>query len=111
MSLLPSATEIVCELGLGADLVGVTHECDHPPFVRALPKVTRTLGIEVVGREGQPSRTTPWQEFVAARPDALVIACCGFDAERTRQDLPRRGAPRWILKRAVMPNVRRWFVR
>jgi hypothetical protein len=43
VSLLPSATEIVCELGLGDALVGVTHECDHPPFVKALPKVTRTL--------------------------------------------------------------------
>ena len=43
VSLLPSATEIVCELGLGDQLVGVTHECDHPPFVRGLPKVTRTL--------------------------------------------------------------------
>lgn len=43
VSLLPSATEIVCELGLGGQLVGVTHECDYPPFVRQLPKVTRTL--------------------------------------------------------------------
>ena len=43
VSLLPSATEIVCELGLGEQLVGVTHECDHPPFVAGLPKVTRKL--------------------------------------------------------------------
>lgn len=43
VSLLPSATEIVCELGLGEQLVGVTHECDHPPFVTDLPKVTRSL--------------------------------------------------------------------
>lgn len=43
ISLLPSATEIVCALGLGDQLVGVTHECDWPPFVRALPKVTHTL--------------------------------------------------------------------
>ena len=43
VSLLPSATEIVCQLGLGESLVGVTHECDHPPFVTGLPKVTRTL--------------------------------------------------------------------
>ncbi len=43
VSLLPSATEIVCQLGLGDDLVGVTHECDYPAFVKALPKVTRTL--------------------------------------------------------------------
>lgn len=43
VSLLPSATEIVCILGLEGQLVGVTHECDYPPFVRHLPKVTRTL--------------------------------------------------------------------
>src|SRR4029450_5376360 len=43
VSLLPSATEIVCALGLEEDLVGVTHECDFPPGVAALPKVTRTL--------------------------------------------------------------------
>jgi hypothetical protein len=43
VSLRPSATEIVCELGLGDQLVGVTHECDYPPQVRNLPKVTRTL--------------------------------------------------------------------
>ena len=34
VSLLPSATEIVCLLGLEDDLVGVSHECDHPPAVR-----------------------------------------------------------------------------
>jgi iron complex transport system substrate-binding protein len=43
VSLLPSATEIICTLGLGDQLVGVTHECDWPPAVRELPKVTRTL--------------------------------------------------------------------
>ena len=43
VSLLPSATEIICALGLEAQLVGVTHECDYPPSVRALPKVTHTL--------------------------------------------------------------------
>jgi iron complex transport system substrate-binding protein len=43
VSLLPSATEIVCALGLEENLVGVTHECDYPGFVRALPKVTKTL--------------------------------------------------------------------
>ena len=43
VSLLPSATEIVCALGLREQLVGVTHECDYPPDVLSLPKVTRTL--------------------------------------------------------------------
>jgi iron complex transport system substrate-binding protein len=40
VSLLPSATETVCALGAGADLVGVSHECDFPPSVRQLPALT-----------------------------------------------------------------------
>lgn len=43
VSLLPAATEIVCALGLEEQLVGVSHECDYPPCVRELPKVTRSL--------------------------------------------------------------------
>ena len=39
-SLLPSATEIVCVLGLTDRLVAVTHECDFPPEVLAKPRVT-----------------------------------------------------------------------
>ena len=237
VSLLPSATEIVCELGLGDDLVGVTHECDHPPFVAELPRVTRTLiphdaasreidalvrerlktqralytldmptlerlapdlivtqalcdvcavaeaevtaaacslpgrpqvinlepmsladvldtllavglaagvaaradavvrdlrrridavaarseqvgadrprvvllewldppfscghwspelvrlagGEEILGRAGRPSRTLAWEEVVDARPDVLVVACCGFSLDRTLVDVP-----------------------
>jgi iron complex transport system substrate-binding protein len=236
VSLLPSATEIVCELGLGDHLVGVTHECDYPPFVRTLPKVTRTLiphdassrdidalvrerlktqralytldlptleklrpelivtqalcdvcavaetevnaaacrlpgrpkvvnleptnllavfecllqvgdaagvpsqasdavarlrarveavekrsraianrprvvllewidppfccghwspelvrlagGIEGIGQDGQPSRPIRWEEVLAWQPEVMVIACCGFSAQRTKQDVP-----------------------
>ncbi|MPZ65859.1 MAG: ABC transporter substrate-binding protein [Pseudonocardiaceae bacterium] len=40
VSLLPSATEIVCLLGLQDALVGVTHECDHPPGVADKPALT-----------------------------------------------------------------------
>jgi iron complex transport system substrate-binding protein len=40
VSLLPSATEIVCALGFGGDLVGRSHECDYPPWVTRLPVCT-----------------------------------------------------------------------
>jgi iron complex transport system substrate-binding protein len=40
VSLLPSATEIVCALGLEDQLVGVTHECDFPPTVVGKPVLT-----------------------------------------------------------------------
>jgi iron complex transport system substrate-binding protein len=34
VSLLPSATEIVCALGAEAELVGISHECDFPAQIR-----------------------------------------------------------------------------
>jgi iron complex transport system substrate-binding protein len=43
VSLVPSATEMLFALGLGPDLVAVTHECDYPPPARELPKVTRDV--------------------------------------------------------------------
>lgn len=43
VSLLPSATEIICSIGLRRQLVGVSHECDFPASVRGLPAVTQTL--------------------------------------------------------------------
>ena len=244
VSLLPSATEMICALGLEDRLVGVTHECDFPAFVRRLPKVTRTLipaeapsaeidrlvrerlrtsralytldlptlevlrpdlivtqtlcdvcavaedevrdaagrlpggprvinlepqtlsqvfaaihqvakaagvdrdaeelvgglsarvesvaaraaglqhrprvamlewldppfscghwspelvrlagGVEGLGREGLPSRTLRWEEVMAWQPEVVFIACCGFDAERTIDDVPSlQSVPGW----------------
>lgn len=42
VSLIASATEIVCALGYGGKLVGRSHECDYPEFVKRLPQVTET---------------------------------------------------------------------
>lgn len=41
VSLLPSATEIVCALGYGDLLVGRSHECDYPASVTSLPVCSR----------------------------------------------------------------------
>lgn len=43
ISLLGSATEVVHELGLGDHLVGISHECDHPPEALTLPRLSRPV--------------------------------------------------------------------
>jgi iron complex transport system substrate-binding protein len=43
VSLVPHATELLYALGLGDDVVGVTHECDYPPEVADVPKITRDV--------------------------------------------------------------------
>jgi iron complex transport system substrate-binding protein len=40
---VPSATEMLFALGLGPDVIAVTHECDYPPAALELPRVTRDL--------------------------------------------------------------------
>lgn len=48
VSLLSSATEIVCALGAESNLVGRSHECDFPPTIRDLPQCSRPL-INITG--------------------------------------------------------------
>jgi iron complex transport system substrate-binding protein len=49
VSFLPAATEIVYALGLGDQLVGISHECDYPRMVREKPVMVRpALPIETM---------------------------------------------------------------
>src|SRR3989442_15261963 len=51
VSFLPSATEMACALGLGDQLVGITHECDYPPEAEGKPVVVRNvLPIETMSQ-------------------------------------------------------------
>jgi len=43
VSLVPHATELLFELGLGPQVVAVTHECDYPPAARELAQITRDV--------------------------------------------------------------------
>ncbi len=43
VSLVPSATEMLFALGVGDEIIAVTHECDHPAEALELPRVTRDV--------------------------------------------------------------------
>ena len=51
-SLVPSATESLFALGLGDSVVAVTHECDHPAEALGLPRLTRSVLPDGLGRRG-----------------------------------------------------------
>jgi iron complex transport system substrate-binding protein len=52
VSLLASGTELVVALGLGDFLVGRSHECDHPPWVKRLPALSRPT-FDVTGTSAE----------------------------------------------------------
>jgi iron complex transport system substrate-binding protein len=61
ISLLPSLTETVCELGMCHRLVGVDQNSDYPASVRALPKMGGGLDPNL-------------ESIVALRPDVVLMA-------------------------------------
>lgn len=113
VSLLPSATEIVCQLGLGDQLVGATHECDYPPFVQQLPKVTKTLiphqatsrEIDALVRERLQTQAALYSLDLPVlqrlQPDLLVTqalcdVCAVAEAEVTAAACSLPGQPRVV---------------
>jgi iron complex transport system substrate-binding protein len=51
------------------------------------PEIIEYAGArELIGTAGQKSQRIYWQQLRSADPDHLVVACCGFDAERTSLD-------------------------
>lgn len=85
VSMLPAATEIVWALGLGDQLVAVSHDCSHPPEVQRLPRVTRCRfnPAELSSQEiddtvrglmarGEPLYEVDRQVLAEAQPDLVL---------------------------------------
>ncbi len=67
VSLLPSATEMVCAVGMEQALVGVSHECDWPPSVVGRPVLTSSK-VSLSPRSGDIDR-----DIRAVLADALAV--------------------------------------
>jgi len=59
-------------------------------------------GVDPIGRKGQPSRRVSWEEIQRSDPDVVLLACCGFSADRTRHEMNLlAGRAEWESLRAV----------
>jgi iron complex transport system substrate-binding protein len=107
VSLVPHATELLFALGLGDQVVAVTHECDYPPEALDLPKVSRDVlpsgltaeEIDAAVRERTLEGTSIYEldeeELRDAEPDLIVTqslcTVCAVSVEDVRKlaaDMP-----------------------
>lgn len=104
VSLLASATEIVCALGAGEMLVGRSHECDNPSWVRRLPACSqpafdisissKEIDTEVRRRlrEGEPLYLLDTELIRELNPDLVITQAHCEVCAVTPGDLERSGA-------------------
>ncbi|MCY4618692.1 MAG: cobalamin-binding protein [Chloroflexi bacterium] len=78
VSLLPSATEIVCALGAGEGLVGRSHECDYPPEAQHLPVLTSPRFLPAAA-SGEIDRQVRELALTARSEDALGVYAIDMD--------------------------------
>jgi len=83
-SLLPAATEMLFAIGVGDDVVAVSHECDFPPAARDIPRVTHALlpdGLEAgeldravrdLGEQGRALYEVDESRLRALAPELIV---------------------------------------
>jgi iron complex transport system substrate-binding protein len=104
VSLLPSATEALFALGLGDQVVAVTHECDFPPEAAFLPIVTRStlqladeqsgaieIAVSRAAVEGRLLYSVDTDLILALEPDLIIAQdicdVCAIRAGQVADDL------------------------
>ncbi|HEY2845301.1 MAG TPA: ABC transporter substrate-binding protein [Bryobacteraceae bacterium] len=105
VSLLASATEIVCALGAGETLVGRSHECDNPSWVHKLPACSApAFDVSVSSgeidtevrrrlRAAEPLYHVHAELIHELRPDLLITQAHCEVCAVTPGDIERSGAP------------------
>jgi iron complex transport system substrate-binding protein len=121
VSFLPAATEMVCALGLGEQLVGITHECDYPSEVAGKPVVVRNvLPIETMSqpeidaavaqrvRAGLSLYQVDEELLVELAPDLIltqnlcqVCAPSGNEVAETLRLLPKKAEVLWLTPKSL----------
>jgi iron complex transport system substrate-binding protein len=113
VSLVPSATEMLFALGLGDEVTAVTHECDHPPAARDLPKVTRDVigpglaaaeidrAVRELTEQGRAIYELDADGLRRAQPDLIVTqalcAVCAVSYDDVRALAERLDPPPQVL--------------
>jgi iron complex transport system substrate-binding protein len=121
VSFLPSATEMVCALGLRDQLVGITHECDYPPEVQDKPivvsavlpvdKMTQHEIDQAVSqrlRDGQSLYQVDENLLRDLQPDIIitqdlcqVCAPSGNELSQALKILPRKPEILWMTPKSL----------
>jgi len=123
VTLLPAATEMVMALGGAECLVGVSHECDYPPAVSRLPRLTTTpvdtsassgaIDAEVrrLRETGVPAIAVDANALARLAPDLLITqglceVCAVADGEVHRLAGHLRPAPAILsLSARTLPGI------
>ena len=121
VSFLPSATEMVCALGLSDSLVGITHECDYPASIKSKPVVVRNvLPIETMSqgeidravaerlRDGQSLYQIDEKLLAELAPDLIltqnlcqVCAPSGNEVSQVLKALPHEPQILWMTPQTI----------